>query len=87
MNIERRRQPAPQRSEEGSAMTDVRESSRFGFCYALGELITETATRYIYRNRAGVAYVNKNAPLIHIAPCAGCADYDERAGLGHSTQR
>jgi hypothetical protein len=34
---------------------------------------------YIYRNRAGVAFVNKNAPLIPIAPCAGCADYDEKA--------
>jgi hypothetical protein len=38
---------------EGLAMTHVRESSRFGFCYALGELIAETATRYVYRNRAG----------------------------------
>ena len=28
------------------AMTYVRESSRFGFCYALGELIGETASRY-----------------------------------------
>jgi hypothetical protein len=61
------------------AMTYVRESSRFGFCYALGELIGETASRYIYRTRAGVAFVSKNAPLIHIAPCAGCADYDEKA--------
>jgi hypothetical protein len=33
-------------------MTHVWESSRFGFCYSLGELIGETATRYIYRNRA-----------------------------------
>ena len=30
-------------------MVQVRESSRFGFCYALGELIGETPTRYIYR--------------------------------------
>ena len=35
-------------------MVQVRESSRFGPCYALGELIGETATRYIYRNRARV---------------------------------
>ena len=35
-------------------MTHVREKSRFGPCYALGELIGETATRYIYRNRAGL---------------------------------
>ena len=55
-------------------MVQVRESSRFGFCYALGELIGETPTSYIYRNRAGTAFVSKNAPLIHIAPCAGCAD-------------
>ena len=33
-------------------MVQVRESSRFGFCYALGELIGETPTRYIYRRRA-----------------------------------
>ena len=32
-------------------MTHVRESSSFGFCYSLGELIGETASRYIYRNR------------------------------------
>jgi hypothetical protein len=58
-------------------MVQVREKSRFGPCYALGELIGETASRYIYRNRAGVAFVSKNAPLIHIAPCAGCADYQQ----------
>ena len=43
-------------------MTNVRESSRFGFCYALGELIGETASRYIYRNRAGVAYGTRTRP-------------------------
>jgi hypothetical protein len=37
-------------------MTSVRESSRFGFCYALGELIGETPTKYIYSNRAGTAF-------------------------------
>ena len=57
-------------------MVQVRESSRFGFCYALGELIGETPTRYIYRNRAGTAFVSKSS-LIHIAPCEGCADYEE----------
>jgi hypothetical protein len=30
----------------------VREASPFGPCNVLGELIGETATRYIYRNRA-----------------------------------
>ena len=60
-------------------MTHVRERSRIGPCFVLGELIGETATRYIYRNRAGVAFVSKNAPMIHIAPCAGCADYNEKA--------
>ena len=58
-------------------MTNVRESSRFGFCYALGELIGETATRYIYRNRAGTAFVSKSSS-IHLAPCPVCADYDKR---------
>jgi hypothetical protein len=51
-------------------MTHVREASRFGPCYVLGELIGETATRYIYRNRAGTAFVSKNAPSIHRATCA-----------------
>jgi hypothetical protein len=68
---------APPRTEGGTAMVQVRESSRFGFCYALGELIGETATRYIYRNRAGIAYVSKGS-LIHVAPCTGCMDYRER---------
>jgi hypothetical protein len=68
---------APPRTEGGTAMVQVRESSRFGFCYALGELIGETPTRYIYRNRAGIAYVSKGS-LIHLAPCTGCVDYRER---------
>jgi hypothetical protein len=58
-------------------MTYVRESSHFGFCYALGGLVGETATRYIYRNRAGTAFVRKGS-LIHPAPCVGCADFQER---------
>jgi hypothetical protein len=57
-------------------MVQVREKSRFGPCYALGELIRETATRYIYRNRAGTAFVSKSSS-IHLAPCAVCADYQE----------
>ena len=51
-------------------MVQVHESSRFGFCYALGELIGETPTRYIYRNRAGIAYVSKGS-LIPVAPARG----------------
>jgi hypothetical protein len=58
-------------------MTHVREKSRFGPCYALGELIGETATRYLYRNRAGTAFVSKSSS-IHLAPCTGCADYQVR---------
>ena len=42
-------------------MVQVREKSRFGPCYALGELIGETPTRYIYRNRAGIAYASKGS--------------------------
>ena len=68
---------APPRTEGGTAMVQVRESSRFGFCYALGELIGETPTRYIYRNRAGIAYVSKGS-LIHVPPPPGCVD-DESA--------
>jgi hypothetical protein len=58
-------------------MTHVREASRFGPCYVLGELIGETAARYIYRNRAGTAFVSKNVPSTHLAPCNVCADYQE----------
>jgi hypothetical protein len=53
----------------------VREGSRFGPCCVLGEFISETATRYVYRNRAGSAFVCKDSPTIHIAPCPVCADY------------
>ena len=65
----------PHKGIERPAMTHVREASRFGPCYVLGELIGETAARYIYRNRAGTAFVSKNAPSIHLAPCPVCADY------------
>lgn len=74
---ERNRSAGATKALEGLAMVQVRESSRFGPCYALGELIGETATRYIYRNRAGVAFVSKSS-LIHLAPCGGCEDYQER---------
>jgi hypothetical protein len=66
-------------------MVQVRESSRFGFCYALGELIGETPTRYIYRNRAGTAFVSKGS-LIHLAPCTGCVDYQEREEVAKRRQ-
>jgi hypothetical protein len=66
----------PHKGPEGLAMVQVREKSRFGPCYALGELIGETATRYIYSNRAGTAFVSKSSS-IHLAPCAVCADYQE----------
>jgi hypothetical protein len=56
-------------------MVQVREKSRFGSCYALGELIGETTTRFIYRNRAGTAFVDKRSPSIHITACPVCADY------------
>jgi hypothetical protein len=58
-------------------MTHVRENLRFGPCNVLGELIDETDTRYVYRNRAGTAFVSKNSPSIHIAPCKVCADYHQ----------
>ena len=58
-------------------MVQVREELRFGPCYALGELIGETATRYIYSNRAGTAFVDKGSPSIRIAPCPVCADYQQ----------
>jgi hypothetical protein len=43
---------------------------------ALGELIGETATRYIYRNLAGTAFVSKSSS-IHLAPCPVCSDYQQ----------
>jgi hypothetical protein len=67
----------PHKGPERLAMVQVREKSRFGPCYALGELIGETPTRFIYRNRAGTALVSKSS-LIHLAPRAVCADCDER---------
>ena len=64
-------------------MVQVREKSRFGPCCALGELIGETASRYIYRNRAGIAFVSKSSS-IHLAPCQVCPDYQQsEGGLGH----
>jgi hypothetical protein len=33
-------------------------------------VIGETATRYLYRNRAGTAFVSKSSS-IHLAPCTG----------------
>ena len=56
-------------------ITSVREGSRLGACQMLGELVGETATRYIYRRRSMTAFVNKRSPSIHIAPCKTCADY------------
>jgi hypothetical protein len=61
----------PHQRPEGTAMVPVREKSRFG-PYALGELIGETTSRYIYRNRAGTAFVSKSSS-IHLAPCEVCA--------------
>jgi hypothetical protein len=55
-------------------MVQVREKSRFGPCYALGELIGETVSRYIYRNRG--AFVSKSSS-IHLAPCQVCPDYQQ----------
>jgi hypothetical protein len=40
-------------------------------------MASSTPTRYIYRNRAGTAFVSKS-PTIHLAPCQVCADYDKR---------
>jgi hypothetical protein len=62
-------------------MVQVREKSRFGPCYALGELIGETASRYIFRNRAGTAFVSKSSS-IHLAPCQVCADYEQSDEVG-----
>jgi hypothetical protein len=53
----------------------VRECTRFGPCCVLGHFVSETATKYIYRSRAGNAFVSKDSPTIHIAPCPACADY------------
>jgi hypothetical protein len=43
-------------------MISVRQGSRYGTCTVLGELIRETTCRYIYRNRAGTAFVDKRSP-------------------------
>ena len=56
-------------------ITIVREGSHIGPCDVLGEMVGETATRYIYRRRNVTAFVNKRSRLIHILPCKACADY------------
>jgi hypothetical protein len=60
-------------------MISVRQGSRYGTCTMLGELIDETTCRYIYRNRAGTAFVDKRSPSIHIEPCEGCPDHGKEA--------
>jgi hypothetical protein len=59
-------------------MFSVREGSRLGACNVLGELIGETAYRYIYRNRHVTAFVDKRSPSVHVEPCKVCVDYQER---------
>jgi hypothetical protein len=68
----------PHKGPEGLVMVQVREKSRFGFCYSLGELIGETPTRYIYRNRAGTAFVSES-PTIHSRAVPSCARTINRA--------
>jgi hypothetical protein len=48
-------------------ITSVREGSHIGPGNVLGDLVGETATRYIYRRRDVTAFVNKRSPAIHIA--------------------
>jgi len=67
-------------------MVQVREKSRVGPCYALGELIGETATLYFYRNRAGTAFVSKSSS-IHLAPCQVCEDYEESDKAAQDTHK
>ena len=58
-------------------ITKVREGSRLGGCQVLGELVGETATRWIYRPRAGgTAFVSKRLPSIHLQPCGACPDFE-----------
>ena len=71
---------------EGTVMVQVREKSRVGPCYALGELIGETATLYFYRNRAGTAFVSKSSS-IHLAPCQVCEDYEESDKAAQDTHK
>ena len=65
-------------------------------CDVLGELVGETATRYVYRRRNVTAFVKKRSPSIHILPCKACADYRaqinapslrERGGRGGGEKR
>jgi hypothetical protein len=62
------------------AVVVVREASQFGPCNLLGELVNETATRYIYRRRhdAQVSFVDKRSPSIHVKACRTCSDYGKR---------
>jgi len=62
------------------AVVVVREASRLGPCDLLGELVHETATRYIYRrpHDAQVSFVDKRSRAIHVKACRACADYGKR---------
>jgi hypothetical protein len=55
-------------------MIIIRETSRFGACRVLGELVRETSIRYIYQPRrdASEAFVDKRRPGIHVEPCSAC---------------
>jgi hypothetical protein len=55
-------------------MIIIRETSRFGACRVLGELVRETSTRYIYRPRSGAsdAFADKRTAGIHVEPCSAC---------------
>jgi hypothetical protein len=73
-------------------MVQVREKSRIGPHYALGELIGETASRYIYRNRyrnrPGIAF--RQQKLIdppRAVPGVSGLSAARRGGVGHQRER
>ena len=62
-------------------MTTIVRTLGIGRCSLLGELIDETETRYLYRQRYGhaLAFVEKQSPVIHLVPCKSCPDYSSPA--------
>jgi hypothetical protein len=56
----------------------LREAGGFGGpCAALGTLVSDTSTRYIYRRRPDgpIAFACKRSPGLHIEPCKSCPDH------------
>jgi hypothetical protein len=54
----------------------VRRLSGLGPCMLLGELVSQTTTRYVYRSQFGYqTWVPRDSSLVHLKPCPACRDH------------